>query len=175
MSVIVADGKVVFIDPGYLGSLTGEGSWVEYTLVPEIIKKTGRLCVDHMFVLKVGKNTFRAIQLMAHKIVIKTLYVALTESDGQWLQWQAWAADNQVMMQSIPDNPQAICRDTRACIIMSKQKRSQSGTSVPFVRVMIDNTAVTIYPANQARYAKKGDYGKKEDSSGHSASGLSTS
>ena len=44
--------KTVVIDSGVIGKRASAVSWVNYTLVPELIKKTGPLVIDHLIVMQ---------------------------------------------------------------------------------------------------------------------------
>jgi len=65
----------IVIDPGYIGRRISAPSWVEYTLVPEIIKSCGSNCIEHLVVMQPGKMTFDAIQKLLTTITVKNIHL----------------------------------------------------------------------------------------------------
>ncbi len=75
VTVLHRHGKTVLIDPGCIGRRISAPSWVSYTLVPELITKTGTLTIDHLIMLKPGILAFDAVRTLCDTITIKTIYV----------------------------------------------------------------------------------------------------
>jgi len=67
--------KTVVIDTGIIGKRASAVSWVNYTLVPELIKKTGRLIIDHLIVMQPSIRTFEALASLSVKVQIKNIYL----------------------------------------------------------------------------------------------------
>lgn len=67
--------KTVVIDSGVIGKRASAVSWVNYTLVPELIKKTGRLIIDHLIVMQPSIRTFEALAALSVKVQIKNIYL----------------------------------------------------------------------------------------------------
>jgi len=93
LTLICNQSKTMLIDPGYLGSRTASASYVQYTLVPSIIKSAGTLTIDALIILKLTMTTLQAIAAMSQRMTIHTIYVpalkgqlSATESD----QWQTF-------------------------------------------------------------------------------------
>jgi hypothetical protein len=77
----------VIIDPGVLGKRASAVSWVNHTLVPELIKKTGHLSISHYIVMQPSIRTFEALHALSLKVPIKNLYIPLwtgTMPRGIW-------------------------------------------------------------------------------------------
>jgi hypothetical protein len=73
VTFIYDNGKTAIIDPGYIGQRLSAPSWVQYTLVQEIIKSSGAMTIDHLIVLQPGKITFDAIKQLSRAITIKNI------------------------------------------------------------------------------------------------------
>ena len=73
VTFIYDNGKTTIIDPGYIGQRISAPSWVQYTLIPEIIKSSGATTIDHLIVLQPGKITFDAIKQLSQSIIIKNI------------------------------------------------------------------------------------------------------
>ncbi len=67
--------KTVVVDPGIIGKRASAVSWVNYTLVPELIKKTGRLIIDHLIIMQPSIRTFEALVALSAKVQIKNIYL----------------------------------------------------------------------------------------------------
>ncbi|MFC1842595.1 hypothetical protein ACFLYU_02980 [Candidatus Dependentiae bacterium] len=73
--------KSVLIDPGFMGRRLSAPSFVQYTLMPEIIKTSGRTHIDRLIILQPGKITFDAITQLCKLITIK--HIDLVVFDGK--------------------------------------------------------------------------------------------
>lgn len=75
LALIACQSKTIVLDPGYLGSLpSSSSSFVQYTLVPTIIKNAGTMTIDALIILKVTMTTLAAIATMAQFMTIHTIY-----------------------------------------------------------------------------------------------------
>lgn len=84
---VYAQKKVIIIDPGLIGRSRSASSWVSYTLMPEIIKSTGRLTIDHLILLQVNSILFDALTTLCTKMTIKKVYLPYWSgkmSGGAW-------------------------------------------------------------------------------------------
>ena len=61
VTVVHAQGKMVVIDPGYIGSRSSAASWLSYTLAPQIIKATGNVRIDYLILLQPSFALFMAL------------------------------------------------------------------------------------------------------------------
>lgn len=73
--VIQHNKQLVVVDPAHIASRPSYESWIAYTLVPAIIKSSGSMTIDYLVVCKISARTFDALQLLAHKMNIKTIYL----------------------------------------------------------------------------------------------------
>ncbi len=75
INFIVTDKECVMIDPGYLGQRISTSSWIQYTLIPTIIKDFGRTTIDHCVILHPSGLVFQALERLCTKIQIKNIYL----------------------------------------------------------------------------------------------------
>ncbi len=75
VTIIDDSQQIIVIDPGYIGQRTSAPSWMHYTLLPHIIKTTGRTTIDHLIVLQPSSWLFQAIERLATKMGIKNIYL----------------------------------------------------------------------------------------------------
>lgn len=75
VTIIRSQKQTIVIDPGVIGKRISATSWCEYTLIPEIIKKTGNSSIDHFVCLKPGKVLFDALEKIAQKTKMYNLYI----------------------------------------------------------------------------------------------------
>jgi hypothetical protein len=85
---IVYHGKhTIVIDQGIMGKRASAVSWVNYTLIPELIKQTGRFSIDHMIVLQPSIRTFEALVALSAKVHINAMYIPIWTGSiprGMW-------------------------------------------------------------------------------------------
>ena len=79
VTLINTKKKLVLVDPGVIGQRISSCSWIEYTLIPHIIKTTGKTRINHIILLQPNKVTFDAIALLCTKIEVKKIYMPLWE------------------------------------------------------------------------------------------------
>lgn len=70
-----SQGNIVLIDPGFLGQRISAPSFVEFTLVPEIIRTMGTSTLDTIIILQPSQTTFDAVRQLAECCCIKSLYI----------------------------------------------------------------------------------------------------
>jgi len=63
------------IDPAFIAAKPSYESFISYTLLPEIIQKTGQMSIDHLIVFKFNQRLLNALQFLATKITIKNIYI----------------------------------------------------------------------------------------------------
>lgn len=68
------DNNLIMLDPGTLGSKVRGDSFVEYTLIPEITKKTGSLAIDQIIILQATRQTFHVIEKLSLHTNLKKIY-----------------------------------------------------------------------------------------------------
>lgn len=91
VSLINFGNSFVVIDPGFIAARPSYESFISYTLVPEIIQKTGCLHIDHLVMGKFNKRILDALQFLATKITIKNLYVPAWKGKIPLFAWRSYA------------------------------------------------------------------------------------
>lgn len=86
ISLLYTGNQTILIDPGVLGARLSSSSWVEFTLVPTIIKMTGKTTIEHLIILQPSQLTFDALCALANACHVKRIYMPLWQglmSQGQ--------------------------------------------------------------------------------------------
>lgn len=82
--------QIIMIDPAYIASRPNYESFISYTLVPEIIKTTGSMHINHLIMCKLNKRILDAIQFLATKIEIKNLYIPAWKGKIPPFAWRSY-------------------------------------------------------------------------------------
>jgi len=90
VTLIKSKNQTIVIDPGCIGKKSSAQSWVEYTLAPNIIQKTGKNGIDHLIVLKLGIITFNYIEKLCSLMSIKTVYMPYWEGTLHKNGWRSF-------------------------------------------------------------------------------------
>jgi hypothetical protein len=162
-SVILARAgrEYLLIDPGYIGNSVSATSWVSYTLVPEIIKKTGTLTIDHLVVLQLNGATLEALITLCNKMTVKNLYIPWWTGI---LRGAAWQHYKKLSTQARFNNTNIIRLDTKDTTIIQADNfcvtAKPTGTRLNYKKITypayfiegtIDNNAFTIYAAKHTK------------------------
>jgi len=75
VTILKSAKEITVVDPGYIGSTASGSTWVTYTLIPEIIKHSGTLTIDHLIILQLGNATLEALTPLCDKMTVKKLYL----------------------------------------------------------------------------------------------------
>lgn len=73
VTFIYKKGKTTILDTGAMGRRISAENFVNYTLVPEIIKSSGVTTIDNIIILKPGKLTFDAVIQLCKSFVVKNI------------------------------------------------------------------------------------------------------
>jgi hypothetical protein len=82
---------ILLIDPGHIASRSSYESLIAYTLLPEIVQKTGALHIDHLIICKFNKRILDAVQFLATKISIANLYIPVWKGRIPSFAWRSYA------------------------------------------------------------------------------------
>lgn len=82
---------LIMIDPAFIALKPSYESWISYTLIPEIIQKTGRMSIDYLIVFKFNKRLLDALQFLATKIIIKNIYIPAWKGRIPSFAWYSYA------------------------------------------------------------------------------------
>ena len=91
ITLINPNNTLILIDPGHLASRPSFESFIAYTLLPEIVQKTGKLCIDHVIVFKFNKRILDALDFLATKICIKNAYIPYWNGRIPSFAWRSYA------------------------------------------------------------------------------------
>lgn len=79
---LIRDAKyVMLIDTGGIGQRISATSWVQYHLIPHIIKTTGKTILDSVIFLQVNKTSCEALKKLCEHIHIKNIYIPTTDEN----------------------------------------------------------------------------------------------
>ncbi|HSC25360.1 MAG TPA: hypothetical protein VLB80_04065 [Candidatus Babeliales bacterium] len=91
ITLITHDATLTMIDPAFIASRPSYESFISYTLIPEIIQRTGNTHIDHLVVFKFNKRIIDALQFLSSKIVIKNIYLPSWNGKIPSFTWRSYA------------------------------------------------------------------------------------
>jgi len=100
INLLYTDNQTILIDPGVLGARLSSSSWVEFTLIPTIIKMTGQTTIEHLIILQPSQLTFDALSALCNACHVKRIYMPLWTGTMTQGQKRSYAQ----FMQSVKDN-----------------------------------------------------------------------
>lgn len=89
--ILCAQGKIIVIDPGVIGSRISARSWCEYTLCQSLAQKMGASSIDHFILMQPNILIFDALTSLCQKITIKTIYIPWWNGRVPHRLWRAYA------------------------------------------------------------------------------------
>jgi hypothetical protein len=92
ITLIHHNKNLILIDPAFIASKPSYESFISYTLIPEIIEKTGYMHIDHLIIFKFNKRILDALQFLATKITIKNIYLPAWKGKIPSFAWQSYAS-----------------------------------------------------------------------------------
>jgi hypothetical protein len=90
ITLINHNASLTMIDPAYIAARPNYESFISYTLVPEIIQKTGSMQIDHLVICKFNKRILDAVQFLATKMFIKNLYIPAWNGRIPLFAWRSY-------------------------------------------------------------------------------------
>ncbi len=91
VTLINHHNTIILIDPGHIASRTSYESLISYSLLPEIVQRTGTLHIDHLIICKFNKRILDAVQFLATKINIVNLYIPAWQGKIPSFAWRSYA------------------------------------------------------------------------------------
>ena len=128
ITIVHDQQNLIVIDPGVIGQKISAATWVEYTLIPHIIKTSGKTTIDSLILLQPGALLFEAITTLVSKIHINTIYLVYWQGSLTKPEWahffsmQQACKENGVTCKRISDKP---------IIITTSDKNSLTITPLP--------------------------------------------
>jgi hypothetical protein len=90
ITLINYNNTFIVVDPGVIAARPSYESFISYSLVPEIIQKTGRLEIDHLVVCRFNKRMLDALQFLATKMIIKKIYIPAWKGRIPLFAWRSY-------------------------------------------------------------------------------------
>ncbi len=91
ITLINHNNSIIVIDPGNIASRPSYESVIAYSLLPEIVQKTGRTHIDHLIICKFNKRILDAVQFLATKITIGNLHIPAWKGRIPYFAWRSYA------------------------------------------------------------------------------------
>jgi hypothetical protein len=91
VTLINHHNTILLLDPGHIASRTSYESLISYSLLPEIVQRTGTLHIDHLIICKFNKRILDAVQFLATKISIANLYIPAWKGRIPSFAWRSYA------------------------------------------------------------------------------------
>lgn len=79
VTLIRAHETTWLIDPGHSARLNDPINWIDYTLLPTIIKTTGSMNIDHYIIMRPTVRTLKALHHLIGQATIHHLYIPFWE------------------------------------------------------------------------------------------------
>lgn len=92
LHIVHENKQLVVIDPGVIGQRISAPSWIEYTLIPHLIKTSGKTTINHLVLLQPGAVLFEAIATLCEKIKVKNIYLICWQGSLTRHEWAKFFA-----------------------------------------------------------------------------------
>jgi len=92
VQLLTINNKCTLIDQGYMGQRISAPSWAEYTLMPTILKSTGRASIDVIVALKPTIFTLNALEVLCRKRAVHTIYLPIWSGKNEHKLYAAFTA-----------------------------------------------------------------------------------
>jgi hypothetical protein len=99
LTLISHQHNLIILDPGFLASRPSYESYIAYTLVPDIVKRTGKLSLDHLIIGKINHRMLEALHFLATKMTIKNLYLPYWKGKIPPFAWRSYIKLKKTIMQ----------------------------------------------------------------------------
>ena len=174
VTIINTGNKTIVVDTGALGRTASTGSWCRYSLLSEVMKRTGRTTIDCLVSLQPTTFTFEAFTALHGRTTIVQTYLPRWRgmiSKGAWRAFKALedeiARRGRTLIRVAPDASYDLFSSRAdSCLLEPIGSTLQyHDAQYPVVRLLyaFDNEQVAFYPA---KYANKKGLKKKRESHG---------
>jgi hypothetical protein len=89
-NVIYDNQNVILIDAGDLAKKPGNQSWLEYSLIPELTKKTGKVYFTSLIALQFNQRTLEYAQILNSIYPLQAVYLPAYEGKISWPAYKAF-------------------------------------------------------------------------------------
>lgn len=155
--IIQSNNKITVIDPGFIGQRTSATSWVQYSLVPHLIKQSSKNTIDHLILLKPGTFLFEAIEQLCRCATIKNIYLVYWQGTMKKSGLHAYGdlkkmiTSQQIKLIRIGNKPITIADDSSVTLTITPLKTILSASTITYnacrIDTQIDNSDITLYSA----------------------------
>lgn len=77
LSAVKHHNKIVIFSTKALARIKSPTSWIDYTLIPTLIKMSGKTDIDHLIITMPGQKIFEHVTLLLKKVSIKNIHLIL--------------------------------------------------------------------------------------------------
>jgi hypothetical protein len=165
LTLITTRHHTILCDPGYLGSRLSSASWTQYTLIPEIIKKTGTLTIDHCVCLQPSMCTFQALATLVEQMHVGKLYIPYWEGTISRTAWRSYkmlreaCAHQGTTIVRLPNSTRSLYADDNCTLTITPLNASimyqESTFPALAIEGSVDNTPLTLYAAKRTSKNQK--------------------
>lgn len=161
VTVIQVQGKLVVIDPGYIGARGSAASWLSYTMAPQIIKATGNASIDYLILLQPSFPLFIALSQLYSVMNVRTIFFVPWADEAvtkrAWGCLRAAAENGHIVWLHEHEYRIALGKGNYLIIAPLGGMGENKKGAFPFfgVRGLIDKHEITIYPAKMKSFTKK--------------------
>jgi len=146
IDLIHVNGTTILIDAGATARLPSPEMWVEYTLMPELIKLLGSRTVDYYIFLQPSARAFKAAQALIELTSVCQLHFPYWDGDAQPALLRAYgfckrtALSHGVAIKRIGEEPVIISSGKEHVITLIPQKKYLSKTGISFSAIVTQVT-----------------------------------
>jgi hypothetical protein len=157
VTLVVTPSTTILIDPGYIGQRISAPSWIEYTLIPHIIKTTGTNRIDTVIILQPNKTTFEALEAFYGLCDIKKIYIPQWDGRLPLSIWQRFSHLKQIAKAhhswiKVYSQIQNLKQDSHCSIIIEPSARMIKKNDMQYldhtVKIQLAHETETIYSAS---------------------------
>jgi len=162
--LLTYENNYTIIDTGALGKRSSAPSYIQFTLIPEIIKRTGSPQISTFITLQPTSFTFAALEVACQKKWVKEIYVPIWHGKAPRSWYRNWCACKRAAIESncaiirIKQNKKYLI-NKKTQVILEAQKAPSKNTKKYFITNAhiygaIDNNLFNFYAAKY----KKSEY-----------------
>ncbi len=161
------NNQTMLLDKGALGKKISNVSWIEYTLLPTLIKTCGTSTVDHLIVLKPGILLLDAAKQLVECTLVKNVYIPYWKGDPgksylkRYGSFLATLTKHNAALQRIGNRPLYLAFDHDSFVVLNQTQQTycynestyqgtdvtgiinQKPIKIDFIAKNIDNELVT--------------------------------
>ncbi len=159
--LINAGGRTTVVDTGRLGSKRSAVSWCAYDLAAEILKRTGRVRVDHLISLRPTSYTLEAFAALHSRIPVQRTYLPawhdalMPNAQLAYQQLQSVAKQNGRQVEHVTDHQQLMGEHLRLWHGKRAIRCCGALADCPALSLSFDSTHVTFYPTTGSSSPRK--------------------